>query len=119
MDMISDMTNIISKVLLGDAGEREYNEMEVYVATSEYLNETYIVNTLLGRLVSQGKVNDAENALFEALEEDSSPAMFTAAIEFYKGLSELSEERLKDCNFSREEIADGLKEVKKMFEETI
>ena len=60
--------------------------------------------------LQEGKICEAENWLFEHLNEDDISWLHTA-VYFYSKLNQLSDEYLADHNFSREEIESGLSEV--------
>lgn len=61
----------------------------------------------LQALVQRGQICKAEDLLYEALEENGTLALDTAR-RFYQDLNRLSDEQLTACNFSREEILEGL-----------
>ena len=64
----------------------------------------------LQALVRQEKICEGENLLFEALEEPGQQVL-DAALRFYEDLNRLPDETLQRCDFSREEILEGLREV--------
>ena len=70
-------------------------------------NELYLQ---LSALVRQGKICRAEDVLFDALEEPDD-FVLDAALRFYEDLNDLSDVALKDANFSRQEILEGLQHV--------
>ena len=74
-------------------------------------NELYL---LLSALVRQGKLCQAEDLLFEAL-EDPGQMVLDAALRFYQDLNALSDETLEAQGFSREEILEGLQHVCDIF----
>lgn len=74
-------------------------------------NELYLQ---LQALVRQGQICQAENLLYEAMEYPDSTVL-DAAKRFYDDLSRLSDGTLRDANFSREEILEGLQEVCRVF----
>ena len=65
---------------------------------------------LLSGLVRQGMVCQAEDLLYEAL-EDPTPGVLQAAWCFYSDLNEFSDEYLQTVRFSRQEILEGLQNV--------
>ncbi|MBS7263063.1 MAG: hypothetical protein KIG36_05600 [Eubacteriales bacterium] len=69
---------------------------------------------LLG-LLEEGKICEAEDLLFEKLDERD-PQMLEAAVDFYRTLNLMDDEALERQDFSRREIADGLGEVLARFE---
>lgn len=64
----------------------------------------------LQALVQRGDICQAENLLYEALEDTGVQALDTAR-RFYEDLNRLSDETLESNNFSREEILEGLQEA--------
>lgn len=66
--------------------------------------------TALSALLKRGEICAAEDRLFEALEAGE-PDGLRAALRFYQALNQLSDAELRQGNFSREEIFDGLKEA--------
>lgn len=69
----------------------------------------------LGRLLGQKRVNEAENLLFEYLDANVAgpTAYYEAGLDFYRQLLEMDEEELAACDFSVEEIEEGLAELEK------
>ena len=74
-------------------------------------NELYLQ---LAALVRRGHICQAEDMLFEALEEPTA-LVLDAALRFYQELNSFSDTALKDANFSREEILEGLQHVCQIF----
>ncbi len=64
----------------------------------------------LERLVRADRICEAEDLLFEAVEARD-PEALRAAPGFYASVNRFSDEALARCGFSRQEIADGLREV--------
>ena len=65
----------------------------------------------LNGLLLEGKINEAENLLFEAIEESPKRAYLKTAMDFYETLGSLSDEQLERGDFSRDEIIEGLQAV--------
>lgn len=83
-------------------GNKKPNEEEDRDATT--------LQYALHLLLKDGQINEAENVLFEQL-DISKPHMAIVAISFYEELNKLTDMELENGNFSREEIATGLKDV--------
>lgn len=79
--------------------------------TSSGGNELYLQ---LCAMVRQGQICQAEDLLFEALEEPGRQVL-DAAMRFYEDLNSFSDDALKAANFSRGEILDGLRHVCEVF----
>ena len=74
-----------------------------------------ILLMIIKRLVMDGKINEAENVLFESIKKSKTANSIYIAGEFYTMLKELSEEQLKERNFSPEEIDEGIADIKELF----
>lgn len=73
--------------------------------------------TSLLTLTGQGQYGDAEDLLFEAIDEagEPCPAFLDVANDFYARLNHLSDQELAAGSFSRQEIEDGLRDVMDQF----
>jgi len=80
----------------------------------DQMSRTDIIPILLKRLVYEGEYNKAENIIFDELNKNNSHEMYLVAVDFYNLLLEKSDEELANDNFSREEIYQGLEDVKKL-----
>jgi hypothetical protein len=69
----------------------------------------------LERLVEEGKINEAENRLFQAFKQDPSESNFATAVYFYESLLGRDEAELELCDFSREEIGSGFQDICEMY----
>lgn len=58
-------------------------------------------------LADEGKVNEAEDKLYDYI-EDKSQNSLALGIEFYLHLSRMEEDFLEEHNFTKEEIRDGI-----------
>ena len=61
----------------------------------------------LRELVGEGKINEAENLLFDSL-DIKMPVFLAIALDFYARISLLSEKEIADADFSVEEIGEGI-----------
>lgn len=78
------------------------------------VSEAGLLLYTIRRLVSENKINDAENILFENIDK-SKPIFAAIGIEFYARISRLSEEELIASDFSVEEIGEGLADFLRKF----
>lgn len=87
----------------------------VYEITDAYLHaDADYLHKLLMNLIADSKVNEAEDLLFESIDTYDSNYLLLA-LDFYTRLNEYDDDDLEQCNFSRDEIYDGLAEVQKLF----
>ena len=100
MRQVRDITRILAKILF-----------RKNTATYEYQTEDHTTasDSLYARLSAmgdEGKINEAENRLFEELECDEE-GIFEAALGFYDYLNSLPEEFLEEHNYTRDEVKEG------------
>lgn len=81
------------------------------------ISESNLLEIMINKYISEGKIDEAENLLFERINECKSASNYDVAISFYKKINTWSEEKLAECNFSKTEIIDGLKDVGKLYEQ--
>mgnify|MGYP004721521375 FL=1 len=65
-------------------------------------------------LADEGKINEAENRLYDLL-EDKDPDALKIALAFYDHMNGFDTEFLDEADYSREEIRDGICDVLKRF----
>ena len=94
---ISMLVRFLSKTVLQKETEEE-EEIILYDQTAQQKNED--LDTELVLLVRSGQINEAENHLFEILEEERTPQNFASAVSFYLTLNEMGEEELERNHFS-------------------
>lgn len=102
--MIKQMVAILVRVLLG----KENKTYELPLGDQNQSSEGLLRELLT--MVNEGKINEAENLLYESFELDNKKNIENAIL-FYSYLNELDDDFLEKCNFSREEIEMGLKEI--------
>ncbi len=78
----------------------------------EMLKDSEVKATLdaLLDMVNEGKINEAENVIYEITEDCEYKNLETALL-FYSYLNEKPDEFLEKNNFSRDEVQEGLLEI--------
>lgn len=107
MRIIHEMVRTLLKLLfhIDDVKEQEM-EFE-----DEGTQDTY---KRLQKLADSGGINDAENLLYEVLESKELEHLKLALV-FYDYLNTKSSDYLEECGYSREEIAEGMKQAVKLY----
>jgi len=85
------------------------------VVNLEDTGSSEILRIILKSLITKKEYNKAENVLFEEIEKNKSEANYKVALDFYEELLEKSNEDLLENNFSKEEVLQGLKDLKVLF----
>ena len=104
MRLIHDSCRMLAKLTLGkDTPTYELPETSNYTAI-DHLYEHLI------KLVAIGKINEAEDELYDNI-KIGDMYYLEMGLTFYEKCNALSDEALEGCNFTREEIKDGLTEL--------
>lgn len=98
---------MVAKLLFGKSFDN-YEEIMI----NHSIEEEVLLITLK-RLVFEGKVNEAEDMLFDEAKNNKVEKLPYVVIEFYTILMNKSDEELNNLNFSKEEIYDGIEDIKK------
>lgn len=105
--MIEELINILIKTLKDENKDKE-EEINSFDVNSD---ELYLY---LKELVDNKKINDAENYLFDKLNENNKKD-FVSGMAFYKYLNEKDDEFLENCDYSREEVLEGMADLSKKY----
>lgn len=104
MRMIKEMVKTILYMLTGKKGaEYELPLEEQYTSSEGFYRE-------LLDLVNDGKINEAENLLYEKIDYTNKNDV-SDAIAFYGYINQLDDEFLEAHNYTREEISMGIRKV--------
>jgi hypothetical protein len=103
MRLIKEMVRAMLKLLFN---------IDTDSPTSELLEDSEEKTTLdtLLHMVDDGKVNEAENEIYE-MTENLDQNYLEVALLFYSYLNDKSDEFLEDNNFSRDEVKEGLETI--------
>lgn len=104
LDQIENLTLMIAKVFF----KKSTTNYEIENVMK--LSKTDLLYKELQKLLQEGKICEAENMLYKSL-ETSNIKYLEVAIDFYESLNLLDDEELEKCNFSREEVNEGLIEI--------
>lgn len=104
MRMIKQMVAALISVILG-----KENKVYELPLEDQYKSSEGLLRELL-TMVNEGKINEAENLLYESFEQDNTKDIENAIL-FYSYLNELDNDFLEKCNYSRGEIEMGVKEI--------
>ena len=103
MRQINQFIKVLVKMLFNIDSEYPASQL------LEYTNARGSTEDLL-RKIDDGNINEAENELFEMIEDKSKDGLLTGII-FYSHLNDKDDDFLKSNSFSRDEVEDGLKQL--------
>ena len=78
------------------------------------LRQTDLLYNEIKELIAEKQICDAEDLLFDRMDTQDT-SYLELAIDFYQTVNLLDDEELERCNFTRDEISDGLQTVLGMF----
>ena len=107
MRLIHGIALVLARLLLGKQME---SEGEITTILDKQEKEQ---NDLLLRMVDEGKINKAEERLFDLLENASWDDRHKAAVAicFYSHVNDKDDEFLEKTDFTRDEIMEGLEDA--------
>ncbi len=109
MRQIEGIVRMLARIVL----HKEMPEKE-FLAEQEFLSEEENFAVQLFKLLRFGEINEAEDLLFERLEEDPAETYRPIAEGFYDTLEQMDDFTLENSNFSREEIEEGRSSARKL-----
>lgn len=110
--MIKSIGQMLVAIVKGkNAIENNMNEDNYDVIISE----DGLLEIMIKKYISDGKINEAENMLFKAISSHKSTKNLELALFFYDEINKLDKDKLERYNFSKQGIVEGLKEVKKLY----
>lgn len=106
MRQIESIVDFLTVALLG----KKAAETEIFDSQENSSSDADRLHRELIQLIRDRKINEAENLLFDRL-NSKDKTYLALAVDFYSRLNRLDNDTLEQCDFSRAEIEDGLKEV--------
>lgn len=112
-DWMMTQINLLAKFLASVFSTRKKNK-PIYENDLSFDEDSFEFERLLENLISEDKINEAEDLLFERL-EDRNYNDGAIAVRFYQKLQELDDKKLEKSDYTREEILQGLEDLAKSF----
>ena len=110
---IEDMARFLSRLIMGRSAQL-YSLAEKAGVPEDIGASTDLLRYRLAMLVNEGGINEAEELLFDELQSGGT-LFLELALSFYYTLALMSDEELERSGFEREEIAQGLSDVARLF----
>lgn len=104
MRKISNIIKFLKTIIFGE------DSSNYELSKNQENKQSDNLHKILIELIAFGKVNEAENLLFENFDSKDNRQVLLA-LDFYERLNKLDDDFLQQNNFSKEEIEDGLKEI--------
>lgn len=109
MRLIHGIAQVLARLLLGKQMEQEGEIASALSREAAKQDET------LKKMIDAGNINEAEELLFDLLENEpwEEKQKAALALSFYDHVNEKEDAFLEKANFSREEIIEGLEDAMK------
>ncbi|MEE0733361.1 MAG: DUF6483 family protein [Acutalibacteraceae bacterium] len=111
MRQVEELGRFLAKLFF----HKETTIYEVITDENGNITDEGLLYLELKTLLRQGKLNQAENLLFERIGHGENLEYLEIAIDFYSQLNDLTDEYLEEHGFSREEVKEGLMEVRTLY----
>ena len=104
------------ETLIAKIAQAVFNKDTVKYEIEDVTNvsETDILYARLMQLLGELNICYAEDLLFENIEPDNRKYLLLA-LDFYSAVNSFTDEELREANFTRQEIDDGLYEILNIF----
>uniref|UniRef100_S0DGI5 Uncharacterized protein n=1 Tax=termite gut metagenome TaxID=433724 RepID=S0DGI5_9ZZZZ len=110
MRQIEDLARFLAQVLL----QRQPDTVQIVDEEGRFSQGGFL-KYRLHKLLLEGRINEAENLLFEEIELQAADEYLPVALDFYEAVNRLDDGQLEARNFTRAEIREGLEQVKKIY----
>ena len=101
----------IAETVLGKK-KKEYN---ISIGNPDEIDDSEVNIMYLYQIADSGKINIAENLLFDKIENQKTVDSLEMGLSFYIYLNSKTDEFLEKHDFSRQEIIDGLNDLQKEY----
>lgn len=100
MRLVHEIARVLAKILFDINSETITEELESRIEETDTLER-------LKNMIDEGQINEAENNLYDLLNEGA-PNCIETAILFYSYLNEKTDEFLEETAYSRDEVKAGI-----------
>lgn len=81
------------------------------------ISEDGLLEIMIKKYINEGKINEAEKMLMEAIKSRNSKRSYEIAVFFYDEINKWDDKKLVKCNFSHEKVVQGIENIKKLCEQ--
>lgn len=107
MRIIKDIAKLLAKLIL------QKETASIDTSEDKEQTENHFLYKRLVNLADNGKINEAENLLYDI--DTTDLQNYEVVLAFYTYLNDYTDDYLEECNFTRQEIESGLHDLSKKF----
>ena len=112
--LITSIGQMITAIVAGKDAVKNNIKLDKHNVT---ISEDGLLEIMINRYIHEGKVNEAEGMIIEAIKSHKSNRSYELALLFYDEISKWDENKLMKYNFSKRKIIEGLENIKKLYEQ--
>lgn len=112
---IEAISNTVAAILFGKDQVKAILDMDEEEDAVADMEED-LLDRMVKKALIDGNINEAENLVFNAIDQNKRNRRLMIALEFFNEVHGYDEEKLKQANYSKEEIEDGIKHLRKLYE---
>jgi len=113
-DYIKRLIKAISEMIVGISYGKDSVKSNIKFQNNDaVISEDGLLKIMIRKYIIEGKLTEAENRIFDAMESNNSKQYYDVALWFYKELNKWNEDKLLRCNFSKQKVIKGLENIKK------
>lgn len=102
------------RILIGEKSEENTVIKELFDTDITSYNLLEDTHNKINRLLSEDKINEAENLLFVNLDKNDRRYLLLA-LDFYDRLNRYNDDSLESAGYSREEIKEAIRDVSEIY----
>ncbi len=111
---IEAISNTFAAILFGKDKVKTILDIEQEENAVDSMEDD-ILERMIKKYVSEMKFNEAENLIFNSINEKKTAKKFELALYFFNEANKYDEDALKKHNYSKDEIVDGINHLKKLY----
>ncbi len=111
---IEAISNTFAAILFGKDKVKTILETEQEEDSAAAMEDD-ILERMVKKYLSEKKINEAENLIFNSINENKTLKKFEIALYFFNEVNQYNDEALLNNGYSREEINDGINHLKSFY----
>ena len=115
---IEAISNTVAAILFGKDQVKAILDMDEEEDAVADMEED-LLDRMVKKALIDGTINEAENLVFNAIDQNKRNRRLMIALEFFNEVHGYDEEKLRQANYSKEEIEDGIKQLRELYEDNV
>ncbi|WP_097028392.1 DUF6483 family protein [Clostridium peptidivorans] len=114
-DYIKRLITSIGQMLVAIVAGKDAVESNIKLDKNNVIiSEDGLLEIMINKYIHEGKINEAESMIIEAIKSRKTQRSYEIALSFYEEINKWDESKLMKYNFSKQKIIEGLENIKKL-----